>query len=298
MTDSTTDLSVTDQAPAAASGTFAIGGDLPVHRLGFGAMRLTGPGIWGEPADPREAIATLRRSLELGVTLIDTADSYGPHVAERLIADALAPYPANLVIATKAGLQRPGPGQWVPDGRPEHLREACEGSLRRLRLERIDLYQLHRIDDKVPLEDQIGALLDLQREGKIRHIGLSEVDVRAIEAVRRMTPVATVQNRYNLVDRGSEDVLAYATRENIGFIPWSPLATGKLAKPGSVLERAATQLGATPAQVALAWLLRKSPVMLPIPGTSTVRHLEENVAAALIELDDSVEESLSRLSAE
>jgi aryl-alcohol dehydrogenase-like predicted oxidoreductase len=298
MTDSTTDLSATDLAPAAASGTFAIGGDLPVHRLGFGAMRLTGPGIWGEPADPREAIATLRRSLELGVTLIDTADSYGPHVAERLIADALAPYPANLVIATKGGLQRPGPNQWVPDGRPEHLRDACEGSLRRLRLERIDLYQLHRIDEKVPLEDQIGVLLDLQREGKIRHIGLSEVDVRAIEAVRRMTPVATVQNRYNLVDRGSEEVLAYATRENIGFIPWSPLATGKLAKPGSVLERAATQLGATPAQVALAWLLRKSPVMLPIPGTSTVRHLEENVAAALIELDDSVEESLSRLSAE
>jgi len=231
----------------------------------------------------------LRRSLEVGVTLIDTADSYGPYVSERLIAEALAPYPANLVIATKAGFQRPGPDVWVPDGRPEHLRSACEGSLRRLRLDRIDLYQLHRIDDKVPLEDQIGALLDLQREGKIRHIGLSEVTVSQIGAVRRMTPVATVQNRYNLVDRGSEDVLAYCTREGIGFIPWFPLATGKLAKQGSVLERTATQLGATPAQVALAWLLRKSPVMLPIPGTSKVSHLEENVAAALVQLDESPE---------
>jgi aryl-alcohol dehydrogenase-like predicted oxidoreductase len=286
-----------DQKPAAASGAFAIGGDLPVYRLGFGSMQLTGPGVWGEPADHREAIATLRRSLELGVTLIDTADSYGPHVAERLIAEALAPYPANLVIATKAGLQRPGPNAWVPDGRPEHLREACEGSLQRLKLERIDLYQLHRIDDKVPLEDQIGTLLDLQREGKIRHIGLSEVGVKQINAVRRMTPVATVQNRYNLVDRESEDVLAYCTRENIGFIPWFPLATGKLAKPGSVLERTAKQLKATPAQVALAWLLRKSPVMLPIPGTSKVSHLEENVAAALLEIDDSLERSLSRVSA-
>jgi pyridoxine 4-dehydrogenase len=285
------------QKPAAASGAFAIGGDLPVYRLGFGSMQLTGPGVWGEPADHREAIATLRRSLELGVTLIDTADSYGPHVAERLIAEALAPYPANLVIATKAGLQRPGPNAWVPDGRPEHLREACEGSLQRLKLERIDLYQLHRIDDKVPLEDQIGTLLDLRREGKIRHIGLSEVGVEQIKAVRRMTPVATVQNRYNLVDRESEDVLAYCTRENIGFIPWFPLATGKLAKPGSVLERTANQLKATPAQVALAWLLRKSPVMLPIPGTSKVSHLEENVAAALLEIEDSLECSLSRVSA-
>jgi pyridoxine 4-dehydrogenase len=297
MTDANATITQSNQAPAASSGTFVIGGDLPVHRLGFGSMQLTGRGVWGEPADPREAIATLRRSLELGVTLIDTADSYGPHVAERLIAEALAPYPANLVIATKAGLQRPGPDQWVPDGRPEHLRSACEGSLRRLRLDRIDLYQLHRIDDKVPLEDQIGTLLDLQREGKIRHIGLSEVGVSDIEAVRRMTPVATVQNRYNLVERGSEDVLAYATRENIGFIPWFPLATGKLVKPGGLLERTATRLGATPAQVALAWLLRKSPVMLPIPGTSKVRHLEENVAAALVELDDSTEDALSRVSA-
>jgi pyridoxine 4-dehydrogenase len=298
MTDSNATVTQSHPAPATASGTFAIGGDLPVHRLGFGSMRLTGRGIWGEPADPREAIATLRRSLELGVTLIDTADCYGPHVAERLIAEALAPYPANLVIATKAGLQRPGPNQWAPDGRPEHLRSACEGSLRRLRLERIDLFQLHRIDDKVPLEDQIGALLDLQRAGKIRHIGLSEVSVSQITAVGRMTPVATVQNRYNLVERGSEDVLTYATRENIGFIPWSPLDTGRLTTQGGVLERTATQLGATPAQVALAWLLRKSPVMLPIPGTSKVRHLEDNVAAALLELDDAVVESLSRLSTE
>jgi aryl-alcohol dehydrogenase-like predicted oxidoreductase len=290
-------IAQSDQAPAAASGTFTIGGDLPVHRLGFGSMQLTGPGVWGEPADQAEAIRTLRRAVELGVNLIDTADSYGPYVAEQLIAEALAPYPPGLVIATKAGLQRPGPNNWVPDGRPEHLREACEGSLRRLRLERIDLYQLHRIDDKVPLEDQIGTLLDLQHEGKIRHIGLSEVSVDQIVAVRRMTPVATVQNRYNLVDRGSEDVLEYATREKIGFIPWFPLATGKLAKPGSVLDRIATQLGATPAQVALAWLLKKSPVMLPIPGTSKVKHLEENVAAALLEIDDTLEDSLSRLSA-
>src|SRR4051812_30879940 len=222
--------------PAAASGSFTIGGDLPVHRLGFGSMQLTGRGVWGEPADREEAIATLRRSVELGVTLIDTADSYGPHVAERLIAEALSPYPPGVVIATKAGLQRPGPNVWVPDGRPEHLRRACEGSLERLRLERIDLYQLHRIDDKVPLDDQIGTLVDLQREGKIRHIGLSEVSVDQIEAVRRITTVATVQNRYNLVDRDAEDVLEYCERERIGFIPWFPLATGKLAQPGSVLE--------------------------------------------------------------
>ena len=268
------------QTPAAASGTFLIGGDLPVHRLGFGSMQLTGRGVWGEPADRREAIATLRRAVELGVTLIDTADSYGPHVAEKLIGEALAPYPPGLVIATKAGFQRPGPNQWVPDGRPEHIREACEGSLGRLRLERIELYQLHRIDNKVPLEDQIGALLDLRREGKIRHIGLSEVSVAQIEAVRRMTPVVTVQNRYNLVERQAEDVLDYCERENIGFIPWFPLLTGKLAQPGSVLDHAAKQLGATPAQIALAWLLKRSPVMLPIPGTSKVKHLEENVAAA------------------
>jgi pyridoxine 4-dehydrogenase len=280
--------------PALRSGTFAIGGDLPVHRLGFGAMQITGPGVWGEPADPAEAIAVLRRAVELGIDLIDTADSYGPEVSERLIAEALYPYPAGLVIATKAGFQRPGPGNWVADGRPEHLRSACEGSLRRLRLERIDLYQLHRIDSKVALEDQIGALLDLQREGKIRHIGLSEVSVGEIEAVRRLAPVVSVQNRYNLVDRGSEEVLDYCDRENIGFIPWFPLATGDLAKPGGPLAHVAERLGVAPAQVATAWLLGKSPVMLPIPGTSKVKHLEENTAAALLDLDDSIMAELEK----
>ncbi len=280
--------------PAARSGTFAIGGDLLVHRLGFGAMRLTGKGIWGEPPDLQECIAVLGRAVELGITLIDTADSYGPKVSERLIAEALHPYPNDLVIATKAGFQRPGPDKWVEDGRPEHLRAACEGSLHRLKLERIDLFQLHRIDPKVALEDQIGALLDLQREGKICHIGLSEVTVGQIEAVRRMAPVASVQNRYNLADRNSEDVLDYCTRENIGFIPWFPLATGDLAKCGSLLARAAAKLDARPAQVALAWLLRKSPVMLPIPGTSNVKHLEENTAAALLDLDDSIMGELER----
>ena len=280
--------------PAARSGVFAIGGDLPVHRLGFGAMRLTGKGIWGEPSDPQECIAVLRRAVELGITLIDTADSYGPKVSERFIAEALHPYPNDLVIATKAGLQRPGPHEWIEDARPEHLRAACEGSLRRLKLERIDLFQLHRIDPKVALQDQIGALLDLQREGKIRHIGLSEVTVGQIELVRHMTPVASVQNRYNLADRNSEDVLDYCNRENIGFIPWFPLATGDLAKWGSPLARAAVGLDAQPAQVALAWLLRKSPVMLPIPGTSNVKHLEENTAAALLDLDDSIIRELER----
>lgn len=270
---------------AARSGTFIIGGDLPVHRLGFGSMQLTGKGVWGEPSDRKEAIAVLRRVLDLGVTLIDTADSYGPEVAERLIAEALHPYPKDIVIATKAGLQRPGPGQWVPDGRPEHLREACDGSLRRLRLERIDLYQLHRIDPKVALDDQIGTLLDLQRTGKIRHIGLSEVSVKEIKAVRRLATVVSVQNLYNLANRSAEDVLDYCTKENIGFIPWFPLATGSLADPGGPLARAAEKLGASPAQVALAWLLHKSPVMLPIPGTSKVDHLESNTRAALLDLD-------------
>ena len=278
--------------PATKSGPFVIGGDLPVRRLGFGTMQLTGPGVWGEPADHGEAIAVLRRAVELGINLIDTADSYGPEVAERLIAEALHPYPGDLVIATKAGFQRPGPSKWVEDGRPEHLRSACEGSLRRLKLQRIDLFQLHRIDPKVALDDQIAALLDLQQAGKIKHIGLSEVNLDQIEAVRRRAPVVSVQNRYNLADRNSESVLDYCTRENIGFIPWFPLATGNLTKPGGPLSRAAIQLGAAPAQVALAWLLRKSPVMLPIPGTSKVKHLEENTAAALLKLDDSIMEEL------
>src|SRR5438876_4738189 len=279
---------------AEASGTFLIG-DIPARRLGFGAMRLTGDGVWGEPADHSEAIAVLGRALELGINLIDTADSYGPIVSERLIAEALHPYPAGLLIATKAGFQRPGPNRWVEDGRPKHLRDAVEGSLRRLHLSRIDLLQLHRIDPKVPMQDQIGALVDLQREGKIRYIGLSEVSVKQIEAVRRITSIVSVQNRYNLVDRNSEDVLEYCSREKLGFIPWFPLATGELAKHEGPLTRAAKRLNAQPAQLALAWLLRKSPVMLPIPGTSKVEHLEENTAAALIELDDSTMQDLERL---
>jgi pyridoxine 4-dehydrogenase len=279
--------------PATRSGTFAIGSDLRVHRLGFGAMQLTGPGVWGEPADRAEAIAVLRRAVELGINLIDTADSYGPYVSEELIREALHPYPKGLVIATKAGLTRPGPRHWIPLGRPEYLRQECEMSLRRLGVERIDLFQLHRIDPKVPADDQFGALRDLQKEGKIRHVGLSEVNVAEIEAARRTVAIATVQNQYNLAYRNSEDVLDYCTRENIGFIPWFPLATGDLAKPHGVLVRIARQLDGQPAQVALAWLLKKSPVMLPIPGTSKVTHLEENVAAALLELDDSIMEELA-----
>ena len=283
------------QQPAALSGTFKIGGDLPVHRLGFGAMRLTGEGIWGEPEDPAECIAVLRRAVDLGVNLIDTADSYGPFVSERLIAEALHPYPSGVVIATKAGLRRPGPDQWEPDGRPDYLRERCEGSLRRLKLDRIELFQLHRIDTKVSLEDQIGILVALQNEGKIRHIGLSEVSVNQIHAVQRLTLIATVQNQYNLVERRSEDVLKYCTQEGIGFIPWFPLATGTLAKAGSPLASAAKQLGVTPSQIALAWLLKKSPVILPIPGTSKVEHVESNTKSALLHLDDRLMAQLNRL---
>jgi pyridoxine 4-dehydrogenase len=279
--------------PAVRSGTFAIGGDLPVHRLGYGAMQLTGPGVWGEPADRVQAIAVLRRAVELGINLIDTADSYGPYVSEELIREALYPYPKGLVIATKAGLARPGPGRWVPLGRPEYLRQECEMSLRRLGVERIDLFQLHRIDPKVPANDQFGVLRDLQKEGKVRHVGLSEVNVTEIEAARRIVPIATVQNQYNLAYRNSEDVLDCCTRNNIGFIPWFPLATGELAKLHGALTRIARQLGAQPAQVALAWLLKKSSVMLPIPGTSKVKHLEENTAAALLNIDDSIIKELA-----
>lgn len=275
-----------------AESTFAIGGDLHVDRLGFGTMRLTGPGIWGDPANRKEALAVLRRALELGINLLDTADSYGPEVAERLIAEALYPYPKGLVIATKAGFNRPGPDRWVEDGRPVHLREAVNGSLGRLRVERIDLLQLHRIDPKVPTADQIGTLVDLQHEGKIKHIGLSEVDIDQIEAVRHITTIVSVQNRYNLVDRKSEPVLDYCTRNNLGFIPWFPLAVGALAKPDGALARAAEQLHATPSQVAIAWLLAKSPVMLPIPGTSSVKHLEENTAAATLVLDEAMVDAL------
>ncbi|RAY10862.1 oxidoreductase [Actinomadura craniellae] len=271
---------------AAAAGDFAIGGDLPVHRLGFGAMRLTGPGVWGDPEDPDEAVRVLRRTVELGVNFIDTADSYGPFVSEQLIRKALHPYPEHLVIATKGGFTRAGPGDWRPLGRPEYLRQQTELSLRHLGVERIDLYQLHRIDPTVPLAEQLGELAALRDEGKIRHIGLSEVSVADLERSREITDIVSVQNRYNLVDRGSEDVLEYAERENLAFIPWFPVATGELARPGGPLDEAARRHGATPAQLALAWLLRRSPVMLPIPGTSKVAHLEENVAAAGIDLKD------------
>ena len=264
--------------------TFTIGGELQVHRLGFGAMRITGDGIWGPPDDPDEAKRLLWRVVELGVDLIDTADSYGPEVSENLIAEALHPYPEGLVIATKGGLLRGGPGQWPSDGRPEHLKEACEASLRRLRLERIDLYQLHSPDNKVPLEDSVGALKELQEEGKIRHIGISNVSIEELEQARAIVDVVTVQNRYNLEDRRSEDVLDACEASGIGFIPWFPLATGRLAEPGSPLDRIASGHDATPAQIALAWLLHKSPVMLPIPGTSSVEHFEEDIAAAEIEL--------------
>ena len=271
--------------PAAASGTFRIGGDLPVHRLGFGAMRITGPGVWGPPTDRDEAVRVLRRCVELGVTLIDTADSYGPGVSEALVAETLRPYAAGLVIATKGGFERPGPNRWVANGRPDYLRAQCEGSLRRLRVERIDLWQLHRVDPKVPAADQFGLLADLVAEGKVRHVGLSEVTVAQVDAARRVVPVATVQNRYNLAERGAEPVLEHCARHGIGFIPWYPLLTGRLAEPGGALADAAARHGATPAQVALAWLLARSPVVLPIPGTSRVAHLEENVAAAALALD-------------
>ncbi|WP_043717117.1 aldo/keto reductase [Kutzneria sp. 744] len=266
--------------------TFLIGGDLAVDRLGYGAMQLTGPGVWGEPADPDEARRVLRRAIELGVTLIDTADSYGPYVADRLIREALHPYPSNLVIATKVGFTRGGPGMWTVVGRPEYLRQQTELNLRNLGVERIDLLQLHRIDSTVPLADQVGELVALQQEGKVRHIGLSEVSVAQLAQAREITPIATVQNSYNLVHRASEDVLEYAEANGIGFIPYFPLATGDLAGPGSPLSEAAEAHGATPSQLALAWLLRRSPVMLPIPGTSKVAHLEENMAAGRISLTD------------
>ena len=271
---------------AAASGTFPVGGDLPVHRLGYGAMQITGPGVWGPPRDRDEALRVLRRCVELGVTLLDTADSYGPHVSEELIAEALYPYPDGLVVATKAGFERTGPNRWVANGRPDYLRAQCEGSLRRLRVDRIDLWQLHRVDAKVPADEQFGLMAELVREGKVRHVGLSEVSVDQIEAARRVVPVATVQNRYNLAERDAEPVLDHCAAHGIGFIPWFPLLTGKLAEPGGALADAAARHGATPAQVALAWLLARSPVMLPIPGTSRVAHLEENVAAAGLRLTD------------
>ena len=278
--------------PAAAAGTLKIGGDLMVNRMGFGAMRITGPGIWGEPKDAAEARRVLRRAVELGVDFVDTADAYGPEVSERLIAEALHPYPQGLVIATKGGLVRPGPSSWVPDGRPQHLREACEASLKRLQLARIDLYQFHHIDPKVPLEDSIGELARLQKEGKIRHLGVSNFTVEELARARRVTPIVSVQNRYNLADRASADVLAVCEREGLAFIPWAPIARGssdtlESSAASKALEALAKAHGVSVFQAAIAWLLAKSPAMLPIPGTSSVAHLEEDVAAARIKLSAS-----------
>jgi pyridoxine 4-dehydrogenase len=267
------------------SGQFRIGGELAVHRLGFGAMRITGKGIWGEPADVEEARRVLRRLRDLSIDFVDTADSYGPEVSERLIAEELAPY-EGVTIATKGGLTRPGPDHWVVKGDPTYLRDCVEKSLSRLRLQRLDLWQLHRIDPKVPRDEQFGVIADMQKEGLIRFVGLSEVSVDDITAAQKHFRVATVQNLYNLVSRQSEAVLEHCEQHGIGFIPWYPLAAGSLVAPGSILSTIAERLGATPSQVALAWVLKRSPVMLPIPGTSTVQHLEENTAAAAIELSD------------
>ena len=277
---------------AALSGQFAIGGRLTVNRLGFGAMRVTGSGVWGPPADHDTAIAVLRRLPDLGINFIDTADSYGPNVSEELIREALNPY-EGIVVATKGGLTRPGPGQWVPNGDPDYLLEQAHGSLERLGVKRIDLWQLHRVDPRVPRDQQFGAIRQLLDEGVIRHVGLSEVSVKEIEAAQKVFPVATVQNRYNLTDRGSEDVLAYCEAHNIGFIPWFPLAAGDLAQPGGLVDRIATEHGATPGQVALAWLLQHSPVMLPIPGTASIAHLEENTEAAALTLTEAEMDELT-----
>jgi pyridoxine 4-dehydrogenase len=267
-----------------SAGTFTLGGDLTVNRLGYGAMRITGNGIWGEPKDRNEALRVLRRTVELGVNFIDTADSYGPEVSENLIAEALHPYPKDLIIATKGGFTRSGPNKWAEDGRPEYLRQCVEMSLRRLKVECIDLYQLHRIDRKVPVEESLGALKEFQQAGKIRHIGLSEVSTQEIEQASKTVNVVSVQNQYNLSDRKHEKVLQFCEQQKIAFIPWFPVAAGKLAKPGGVLDQAAKKHGATVAQLSLAWLLFHSPVILPIPGTSSVKHLEENIGAAKVHL--------------
>jgi pyridoxine 4-dehydrogenase len=292
------------QRPATASGSFTIGGDLTVYRLGFGTMRLTGPGIWGPPADKQEAIAVLHRALELGVNLLDAADSYGPEVAELLIAEALFPYPKGLVIATKGGLLRTGPSQWPQDGRPEHLREALEGSLRRLRLERIDIYQFHRPDPKVPFEDSVGELAKLRQEGKIRHVGLSNVTIDQLARAQKIVPIVTVQNHYNLAMRQSEhmtvaeseEMIDLCARQGIGFIPWSPLTFGDLARSGGALDQIAKRRNAQPGQIALAWLLKRSSTMLPIPGTSRVKHLEEDMVGAMIRLSQDEFDAIDRTS--
>jgi pyridoxine 4-dehydrogenase len=282
---------------ATAGGTFKIGGDLPVRRLGYGAMRITGPGIWGEPKDPAEAKRVLRRAIQLDINLIDTADSYGPEVSERLIAEALHPYPKGLVIATKGGLTRQGPNEWLPVGRPEYLRQCVEMSLRRLKLDCIDLYQLHRIDPKVPLEDSLGALKDLQKQGKIRHLGLSEVNADEVKRARKVVPIVSVQNLYNIGNRKSEATLSYCEKHGLAFIPWFPVAAGDLARRGGPLDKAAKLHGATVAQLALAWLLHRSPVILPIPGTSSVKHLVENTAAAGVKLPEKDWAALERATA-
>jgi len=275
--------------------TITLGGDLEVHRLAFGAMRITGTGIWGEPDDPAGARRLLEQVVKDGIDLIDTADSYGPEVSEDLIAQALHPYPDDLVIATKGGLARPGPGVWDRACRPERLKRCCEDSLRRLKLERIDLYQLHAIDPKVPIEDSVGALAELQQEGKIRHVGICNVDVQQLDRARAIVPIASVQNRYNVADRASEDVLRACERDGLAFLPWFPLATGRLTQPGGILDEIARAHGATPAQVALAWLLAHSPVTVPIPGTSSIEHFHENMAAAHLELDEGELESLDAI---
>ncbi|MBP2320567.1 aryl-alcohol dehydrogenase-like predicted oxidoreductase [Kibdelosporangium banguiense] len=284
----------TTAQPAQAAGTFLLGGDLPVNRMGYGTMQLPGPGVWGDPKDPDEAVRVLRRAVELGVNFFDTADSYGPVVAEQLLKTALHPYADGLVIATKAGLSRQGPGKWWPIGRPEYLRQQAELSLRNLGLDRIDLFQLHRIDPQVPLEDQVGTLKQLQDEGKIRHIGLSEVSVAEVQAAQKVATIVSVQNLYNLSKRTAEELLDFSTSNNIGFIPWFPLATGALAAGDGPLATLAKEHDASPSQLALAWLLRRSPVMLPIPGTSSVAHLEDNVRAAEIELSDEEFDTLTK----
>jgi pyridoxine 4-dehydrogenase len=269
-----------------ASGTLTLGGDIEVHRLGYGAMRITGPGIWGPPPDRDAALDLLRRVVELGIDLIDTADSYGPHVSEQLIAEALHPYPGGLMIATKGGLERTGPGEWPRNGRPEHLRAACEGSLRDLRVDRIDLYQLHAPDPDVPYAESVGTLKDLQDEGKIRHVGVSNVTIEELDEARSIVDIVSVQNRFNLSDRSSQEMIEVCERDGLGFFPWFPLAAGNLAKPGGIVAEIAQAHDATPGQVALAWLLQRSPVTLPIPGTSSISHLEENVAGAELVLDE------------
>jgi pyridoxine 4-dehydrogenase len=278
-------MSTVASISAQSSGTFSLGGNTPVHRLGFGAMRLTGEGIWGEPKDRAEAKRVLKRAIELGVDFIDTADSYGPYISEEIIAEALHPYPKGLIIATKAGLARTGPNQWLPLGRPEYLQQEVEMSLRRLKVERIDLWQLHRIDPKVPVEESLAPIKKLQEQGKILHVGLSEVKPHEIDQARKFIEIVSVQNQYNLGDRQHEDVVDYCTKHNLGFIPWFPVAGGKLARPGGPLDAMAKKHEATIAQLSLAWLLHRSPVMLPIPGTSSVKHLEENIAAASLKLE-------------